>query len=116
MLTLWEIHEGGDSWGRRLMEAAHIEQASDIQASNIGQVINIRQAITRAVAILGSEVKLAAACGVTQPAISKAKLRGRISPRLALAVDRATNGRVPASDLRPDLWRSPENVPLRNEE
>jgi DNA-binding transcriptional regulator YdaS (Cro superfamily) len=77
---------------------------------------HIRQAVTKAVAILGSEVKLAVACGVTQPAISKVKLHGRISARLALAVDRATNGRVSASDLRPDLWRSPGNVPLRGRE
>jgi DNA-binding transcriptional regulator YdaS (Cro superfamily) len=49
---------------------------------------------------------------VTQPAISKAKLQGRVSARLALAMHRATDGRVPASELRPDLWRSPENVPL----
>lgn len=72
----------------------------------------VKQAICRAVAILGSEVKLAAACGVTQPAISKAKLQGRVSVRLALAMHRATDGQVPASDLRPDLWQSPENVPL----
>jgi DNA-binding transcriptional regulator YdaS (Cro superfamily) len=82
-----------------------------VETAHIGRLIGIRQAITRAVAILGSEVKLAAACGVSQPAISKAKLRGRISPRLALAVDQATNGRVSAADLRPDLWRGPENVP-----
>jgi hypothetical protein len=49
---------------------------------------------------------------VTQPAISKAKRQGKISARLALAMHRATNGRVPASELRPDLWRSPENVPV----
>ncbi len=72
----------------------------------------VRQAISRAVAILGSEVKLAAACGVTQPAISKAKLQGKISARLALAMHRATAGRVPASELRPDLWGSPESVPV----
>jgi DNA-binding transcriptional regulator YdaS (Cro superfamily) len=74
------------------------------------------QAMARAIAILGSEVKLAAACGVTQAAISKAKVKGRISPRLALAVDQATKGRVSAADLRPDLWRGPENVPPRRKE
>lgn len=71
----------------------------------------VSEAISRAVAILGSEVKLAAACGVTQPAISKAKLRGRVSVRLALRMHRATNGEVPASELRPDLWGVPEHVP-----
>ena len=73
---------------------------------------HVKQAISRAVALVGSEVKLAAACGVTQPAISKAKLQGKISAKLALAVHRATNGRVPASELRPDLWQSPGNVPV----
>ncbi len=68
-------------------------------------------AISRAVALIGSEVKLAAACGVSQPAISKAKHQGKISARLALAMHRATNGRVPAWELRPDLWRGPESVP-----
>jgi DNA-binding transcriptional regulator YdaS (Cro superfamily) len=74
--------------------------------------VHVKQAISRAIALAGSEVKLAAACGVTQPAISKVKLTGRISPRLALAVHRATAGRVPASELRPDLWRNPEDVPV----
>ena len=74
--------------------------------------VQVGEAVGRAVAIAGSEVKLAAACGVTQPAISKAKLKGRVSSALALAIHRATNGRVPASELRPDLWRSPENVPI----
>jgi len=72
---------------------------------------HVKPAVRRAVAIIGSEVKLAAACGVTQPAISKAKLTGRISPRLALAMHRATRGQVPASELRPDLWRCPQDVP-----
>jgi DNA-binding transcriptional regulator YdaS (Cro superfamily) len=72
---------------------------------------HVTEAIIRAVTILGSEVKLAAACGVTQPAISKAKLRGRISVRLALRMHQATNGEVSASELRPDLWGVPEHVP-----
>jgi DNA-binding transcriptional regulator YdaS (Cro superfamily) len=71
----------------------------------------VSEAIRRAVAILGSEVKLAAACGVTQPAISKAKHKGRISVRLALRMHQATNGEVSASELRPDLWDIPEHVP-----
>jgi DNA-binding transcriptional regulator YdaS (Cro superfamily) len=108
MVTLSGIHEGGG-----LMETAHIGQAAINGQAIDRRAIGVRRAVTRAVAILGSEVKLAAACGVTQPAISKAKLKGRISPRLALAMDEATNGRVSASELRPDLWRRPENVPPR---
>jgi DNA-binding transcriptional regulator YdaS (Cro superfamily) len=71
----------------------------------------VSAAIVCAIALKGSEQKLAAACGVTQPAIWKAKTRGRLSPRLALAIHRATGGAVPASALRPDLWRRPRDVP-----
>jgi DNA-binding transcriptional regulator YdaS (Cro superfamily) len=49
---------------------------------------------------------------VSQAAISKAKIGGRVSPRLALAIHRATGGAVPASVLRPDLWRRPADVPV----
>ncbi|HXW25309.1 MAG TPA: YdaS family helix-turn-helix protein [Xanthobacteraceae bacterium] len=72
----------------------------------------VSAAVARAIALIGSEQKLAAACGVTQPAVSKAKLSGRLSPRLALAIHRATAGAVPASALRPDLWREPQHVPI----
>ena len=58
----------------------------------------------------GSEAKLAEAVGFTQPAINKAK-HGRAGWRLALAIHRYTSGAVPASDIRPDLWTRPEDVP-----
>jgi DNA-binding transcriptional regulator YdaS (Cro superfamily) len=73
---------------------------------------SVAAAVARAIAIKESQRKLAAACGVSQALISKAKLDGRLSPRLAIAIHRATAGAVPASALRPDLWRSPEHVPL----
>ena len=60
----------------------------------------------------GSEAKLADAIGFTQPAINKAK-HGRAGWRLALAIHHYTNGVVPASDIRPDLWMSPNDVPSR---
>jgi DNA-binding transcriptional regulator YdaS (Cro superfamily) len=69
-------------------------------------------AVARAIAIKESQHKLAAACGVSQALISKAKIDGRLSPRLAIAIHRATAGAVPGSALRPDLWRSPEHVPV----
>ena len=69
-------------------------------------------AVARAIAIKQSQRKLAAACGVSQALIGKAKLDGRLSPRLAIAIHRATAGAVPGSALRPDLWRSPEHVPV----
>jgi len=71
-------------------------------------------AVARAIAIKESQHKLAAACGVSQALISKAKLGGRLSPRLAIAIHRATAGAVPGSALRPDLWRSPEHVPVND--
>src|ERR1700719_773444 len=72
----------------------------------------VRAAVACAIALKGSEQKLAAACGVSQPAIWKAKTSGRLSPRLALAIHRATSGAVPACVLRPDLWRRPQDVPV----
>jgi DNA-binding transcriptional regulator YdaS (Cro superfamily) len=68
--------------------------------------------IQRAIEIAGgSEAKLAEAIGFTQPAINKAKRSGRTGPRLALAIHHFTKGVVPASELRPDLWTKPEDVP-----
>lgn len=59
----------------------------------------------------GSEAKLASAIGLSQPLINKAKHSGRAGPRLALAIHHFTKGEVPASELRPDLWTNPEDVP-----
>lgn len=68
--------------------------------------------IERAIKLAGgSEAKLAEACGLSQPLINKAKRSGRIGPRLALAIHHFTKGSIPASDMRPDLWRRPEDVP-----
>ena len=68
-------------------------------------------AVARAIELKRTQHRLARACGVTQGVISKAKLGGRLSPQLAMAIHRATGGAVPASALRPDLWRRPEDVP-----
>ena len=68
--------------------------------------------IERAIEIAGgSEAKLADAVKFSQPAIHKAKKTGRAGPRLALAIHHYTKGAVPASELRPDLWSKPEDVP-----
>jgi DNA-binding transcriptional regulator YdaS (Cro superfamily) len=71
----------------------------------------VRAALAAAVTYAGSQQKLARACGVSQPSISKALASGRLSARLALGVHRATAGLVPASVLRPDLWTHPAHVP-----
>ncbi len=68
--------------------------------------------ILRAIKLAGgSEAKLASQIGFSQPAVHKAKTTGRAGPRLALAIHRFTKGVVPASEIRPDLWAKPEDVP-----
>lgn len=76
--------------------------------------------LRRAVAILGSQAKLAAEmkrCGASECSQSKINwllmTAERMSAEDALAVHRATKGAVPASKLRPDLWLSPDHIPIR---
>jgi DNA-binding transcriptional regulator YdaS (Cro superfamily) len=76
---------------------------------------SVCEQVARAIALTQSQDKLAAACGFSQAAISQAKIFGRVSPRLAIAIHRATGGAVPGSALRPDLWRRPEHVPVSPE-
>jgi DNA-binding transcriptional regulator YdaS (Cro superfamily) len=72
----------------------------------------VTELILHAAALLGGETKLAKACGISQNAIWQAKTRGRISPELAIGIHWATDQRVPANELRPDLWMDPSHVPL----
>jgi len=65
---------------------------------------SIGSLVEEAIAVFGSEAKLAAAAGVSQPYINECKHKGRVGPRLALGIDRATNGKISKSALRPDLW------------
>jgi prevent-host-death family protein len=64
----------------------------------------IRELIERAISLLGSEAKLAAAAGVAQPSINEAKKKGRVGAKMAAGIDAATDGRVSKNQLRPDLW------------
>lgn len=73
-------------------------------------VMSQKQHIIDAISILGSEAKLAAACGYSQAAVSKAKHSGRVSAEMAVAIERATDGAIPRSDFRPDLWGAPSYV------
>lgn len=69
-------------------------------------------AIERAIALAGgSEAALARATHLSQPLIHKAKKSGRAGPKLALAIHHFSKGQIPASDIRPDLWEKPEDVP-----
>jgi DNA-binding transcriptional regulator YdaS (Cro superfamily) len=62
-----------------------------------------RELIEAAVTLLGSQAKLAEACGVKQQSIWQAKETGRCSAELALQIEQATAGKVTAAELRPDL-------------
>ena len=64
----------------------------------------IKRLMVEAIAIFGSEDKLAEATGMSQSRINEAKHGGQVGPRLAMAIDRATKGKVSKSALRPDLW------------
>ncbi|AOM40205.1 transcriptional regulator [Xenorhabdus hominickii] len=59
--------------------------------------------IQRAVNIVGSQEKLAALCGVSQPAVHKWLRGGRVSPQRVFAIVNATDGLVRAYEIRPDL-------------
>lgn len=68
--------------------------------------------IERAIELAGgSEAALARETRLSQPLIHKAKKSGRAGPKLALAIHHFSHGAIPASDMRPDLWRRPEDVP-----
>ena len=74
-----------------------------------------RSALARAVKMFGSEKKLAVAVGIAQQVLNRAVKRGRVSPELAKAIQRATGGAVTANELRPDLWRRAEDVPVESQ-
>lgn len=76
-------------------------------ARGMGVRDHLHEAIKRA----GSEAKLGEATGYSQNAIWQAKKRGRVSPGMALAIHRTTNGDIPASVFRPDLWPTKQHVP-----
>ena len=79
--------------------------------------MNVQAGIARAIELAGgSEAKLGERIGFSQVAINKAKHRGSVSAEMALALHHFTSGEVPASGLRPDLWNSPDDVPLAPEQ
>ena len=69
---------------------------------------DFRHHIVRAVAIKGSQQKLAAVIGCTQQHISYLLTSAeRISAEQAKAIHDATDGAVACWELRPDLWSAP---------
>jgi len=75
----------------------------------------VRTLIERAISRHGSEAKLALAAGVSQPVVNDAKRTGRVGPKLAMGIDRATGGDVAKEALRPDLWPPRVQVPACEE-
>ena len=61
----------------------------------------------RAIRLAGSERKLAKLAGFSQNAIWHAKREGRVTGRLALAIEAATGGRVARHRLCPSLFEAP---------
>jgi DNA-binding transcriptional regulator YdaS (Cro superfamily) len=67
----------------------------------------VRALVVEAAKLAGSETKLAERADVSQTAIWKAKKTGKITGDLAVAIDDATEGRVPKYRFRPDLFDAP---------
>lgn len=70
-----------------------------------------RKTIEDAITIFGSERGLAEAIGMSQHAVWKARsgrLAKGISPAMAIAIENATHGKVPAEDLCPATARKYE--------
>ena len=71
-----------------------------------------RELVAEAARLVGSQSVLAKQIGRSQQQISHLITHAIvISAEDAIGIHRATGGKVPASALRPDLWRCPEHVP-----
>ncbi|MBN6739128.1 helix-turn-helix domain-containing protein [Acidithiobacillus sp. MC6.1] len=66
--------------------------------------MNISHLIFVAVHIAGSQTNLARQVGVSPQAVHEWLKGGSISPRNAIAIERATNGAVTGQELRPDIF------------
>lgn len=64
----------------------------------------VNKAIKAAIKLVGSQQKLAEACDVKQPSVW-AWLHGKkkVSAENAKRIEKATNGTIPAYQIRPDL-------------
>lgn len=71
-----------------------------------------RTHVERAVALHGSQAKLAREVGCSQQYISwLLKDADQISAEMSVAFEKATNGDVSRQDLRPDLFGAPSDTP-----
>jgi len=64
----------------------------------------IRDAMLAAIEYAGSEWKLADLTGYAQHSIWRAKTLGRCSPRMANAIEAATDGKVTRLELCPQIF------------
>lgn len=64
----------------------------------------MNEPIARAIQILGSQRKLAISCNVSQPAICKWLKGGKVSAEYVNSIVQATNGKVQAYEIRPDIF------------
>lgn len=48
--------------------------------------------------------RLAAAIGYSQHAVWHAVQRGQVSPKMAVAIHKATKGKIRKAELRPDIF------------
>ena len=66
---------------------------------------DIRRLLLRAIDLAGgTQASLGEATGTSQNAIFQALRRRQVSAEMACAIHHATDGHVPAWELRPDLW------------
>lgn len=69
-------------------------------------------ALERAIAIKGSQGKLAEAIGYTQQLVSFYRTTGkRLPAEIAVAIETATDGKVGRWEFRPDLFPAPAPQP-----
>lgn len=73
----------------------------------------IKEEVTRAVELIGSDEKLGALIGVTMTCIWKTRTYGRISGPIALAIHQVTDGLCSRFRMRPDLFRPIEKTQRR---
>jgi len=79
-------------------------------------VPRFRPFVLKAVELAGSQSSLAEKIGRSQQQVSALCTRANaISAEDALAIHWATNGEVPASSMRPDIWLDPNAVPTAPE-
>lgn len=60
--------------------------------------------LQRAIAHFGNMTKLAVAIGYSQHAVWHAVKRQQVSPRMAVAIHKASNGKIKKAQLRPDIF------------